>query len=53
MTWWERGGRSKNLQGAHQERKKNLVMQKMPILTTSSLHSLKNSGRSTVFMVFV
>jgi hypothetical protein len=40
-TWWERGGRSKNMQRTYQERKKNVVMQKMPILTTSSLRSLK------------
>jgi hypothetical protein len=31
MTGWERGGRSKNLQGTYQERKKNLVVQKKPI----------------------
>jgi hypothetical protein len=24
MTWWECGGRGKNLQGTYQERKKNL-----------------------------
>jgi hypothetical protein len=41
MTWWERGGRIKNLQGTYQERKKNLIIQKMPILTTSSLRSMK------------
>jgi hypothetical protein len=41
MTRWERGGRSKNLQGTYKERKENLIMQKMPILTTSSLRSLK------------
>jgi hypothetical protein len=39
MTWWARDGRSKNLQGTY-----NLVMQKMLILTTSSLHSLKKFG---------
>jgi hypothetical protein len=52
MTWWERDGRSKNLQWTYQERKKNLVMQKMPILTTSSLRSLKKkSGRTAVYVV--
>jgi polysaccharide deacetylase 2 family uncharacterized protein YibQ len=45
MTSWERGGRIKNLQGMYQDREKDLVMHKMPILTTSSLCSLKKSRR--------
>jgi hypothetical protein len=46
MTRWERGGRSTNLQGTYKGRKENLVMQKMPILTSSSLRSLKKKFRT-------
>ena len=41
MNWWECGGRSKNLQGMYKDRTENLVTQKVLILTTSSLRSLK------------